>query len=257
MILDSLSEAASDNLLHTYFELGKAASRSKIWREPGFRACIGDIEHPVCNFAGGLNLDASSACRLARVALDRAVFNVYATPVDRPANLGELLVREGFCRCYRLVQLVAGPDQGEPKNNLIRASTGFDRMQVALFMVDQFFKKQGQPFRRQVAEATAQATSLELLAMKREGRLLGAAMVSFSQSMAGVYNVCVDESLRGLGIGNSMIREILAVCALKGVPATLQCDPKLERWYSSLGFKKCGDIDVYALPKPGGFVIMQ
>lgn len=257
MIVDSLTAAASQNLKYTYFELGKAAARSKIWQEPGFQACTGEFDHPICNFAAGLDLDHFSAQRLARVALDRAAFNVYATPVDKPHNVGDLLVREGFHRSYRLVQMVAEPTQIEAKNTLIRSATRYDRRQTALFMVDQFFTKHGQPFREQVAEATANATSLELLAMKREGRIVGSAMICLSGGMAGVYNLCVDTSLRGLGIGSSIVREILAVCSLRNVPATLQCDSKLEDWYAKLGFRRSGEVDVYALPKPNSFVIMQ
>jgi predicted GNAT family N-acyltransferase len=254
---DSFTACASENLKFTYFELGRSALNSTILKDPGFNACVGDFEHPICNFAVGLDLDRASANRLARVALDRSTFNVYATPVDKPGNVGDLLVRAGFGRSFRLVQMVAEPSDSSPKNTLVRATTRYDRLQIALFMVDQFFNKQGHQFRQQVAEATARATSLELLAVKRDGRILGAAMVCFNGGMAGVYNVCVDASLRGLGIGTSVIREILAVCSLKQAPATLQCDVKLEPWYRNLGFKRSGDIDVFALPKPGGFGIMQ
>jgi predicted GNAT family N-acyltransferase len=256
MIARSIAVAASENLRYTYFELGKAAN-SQVLREPGFQACVGEFEHPICNFAAGLDLDRHSANRLARVALDRPSFNVYATPMDKPNNVGDLLVREGFQRNYRLAQMVANPSTIEPKNSLTRASTRFDRLQIALFMVDQFFTKQGQPFRQQVAEATAKALNLELLAMKRDGRILGSAMVCFNEGMAGVYNVCVETSLRGLGIGSSIVREILAVCAVKSAHATLQCDPKLEDWYTNLSFYRTGDVDVYSLPKANGFAIMQ
>ena len=257
MIAHPAASAASENLKLTYFELGRSAANSRVWREAGFEACVGEIEHPICNFAAGLDLDRASASRLARVALDRPSFNVYATPVDRPQNVGDILVREGFQRSYRLVQMIADPVEGTPRGTLARASTHFDRMQTAFFMVDQFFSKQAQAFRKQVAEATSRAVSLELLAMKRDGRTIAAAMVSFNCGIAGVYNVCVDSNLRGLGIGTALMREILAVCALKSAPATLQCDPKLEAWYTHLGFRRTGEVDVYALPKPNGFAIMQ
>jgi ribosomal protein S18 acetylase RimI-like enzyme len=257
MIASPLVSAASANLRYTYFELGRASQNSYIWSETGFDACIGEFEHPICNFAAGLSLDRASACRLAQVAIERASFNVYATPVDRPGNVGDLLMREGFQRNYRMVQMVAEPDPSEPKGTLIRASTRLDRKQIALFMVDQFFTKHKQPFREKVAEATAAALNLELLAMRRDRRLLAAAMVCFSEGIAGVYNVCVDSSLRGLGIGTSMMKEILAVCSVKGAAATLQCDPKLEGWYLDQGFRRTGEVDVYALPKSNGFAIMQ
>lgn len=250
MILDSLTAAASENLKYTYFELGRSAANSKILAEPGFQACVGDFEHPICNFAAGLDLDRWSAGRLARIALDRAMFNVYATPIDKPQDLGELLAREGFFRSYRLVQMVAEPYEVQPRSNLVRATTRYDRLQIALFMVDQFFNKQGQSFRQQVADTTAHATTLELLSMKRDGKILAAAMVCFTDGMAGVYNVCVEAGFRGLGLGTALMREILAVCAIKGAPATLQCDPKLEPWYRNIGFRPSGEIDVYALPKP-------
>ncbi|HWA83009.1 MAG TPA: GNAT family N-acetyltransferase [Fimbriimonadaceae bacterium] len=250
MILDSLTAAASDNLKHTYFELGRSAVNAKILREPGFQACVGEFEHPICNFAAGLDLDRWSAERLARIALDRTMFNVYVTPNDKPEDLGELLVREGFFRSYRLLQMVAEPGEVQPRGSLVRAATRYDRLQIALFMVDQFFNKYGQSFRQQVAETTARATSLELLSMRRDGKILAAAMVCFANGMAGVYNVCVDAGFRGLGLGTALMREILAVCAVKNAPATLQCDAKLEPWYRELGFRRSGEIDVYALPKP-------
>lgn len=258
MILDSLTAAASENLKHTYFELGKAAANSQIVREPGFTACVGEFEHPICNFAAGLDLDRYSAQQLARLALDHVSFNVYSTPMDRPHNVSELLANAGFQRGYRLVQMIAEPRNTDPpKQILSRAGTRFDRNATALFMVDQFFTKQNRPFRERVAETTAAALSLELLSMKKDGRILGAAMVCLGGGIAGVYNVCVDASLRGLGVGSALMREILSVSAEKGTPVTLQCDAKLENWYEQLGFRRCGDIDVFALPKPNGFAIMQ
>lgn len=256
MILDPLTAAASDNLRHTYFELGRSSTNSHVWSERGFDACTGDVEHPICNFAAGLDLDAQSARRLARVAVDRSVFNVYATPADRPRDLGILLASEGFTRTYRLLQMIAEPAPRDPRSTLARASTLHDRHQIALFMADQFFSKQGRRFRTQVAEATSRATSLELLSLRRDGKIIGGAMVSFKNGIAGVYNVCVDSGVRGLGIGSSILQEILSVCALRNVPATLQCDPKLEHWYRSLGFLPTGEIDVYALAKANGFAII-
>lgn len=254
MIAQSLADRASENLLYTYFELGQAAARSRIWSEAGFRACVGEFDHPICNFAGQLELTRHSATRLARIALDQHSFNVYATPSDRPEGLHRLLVDQGFRRSYELVQMIAETPDLHPNGILTRAATFYDRFQIALFMVDQFFTKQGQQFRRQVAEATAKATRLELLALKREGTIAGAAMVSFNEGLAGVYNVCVESSLRGLGIGTSMVNEILAVCAVKGAPATLQCDTKLEAWYNQFGFLRCGEIDVFSLPRPSALL---
>lgn len=257
MIADSLLAAASENLRVTYFELGRSSPMAKVSQEPGFEVCLGEIEHPICNFAASLNLDRHSAAHLARLALDRHSFNVYVTATDRPANAGDLLIREGFHRSFRLAQMVAQPEDPQPKGNLTRATSVFDRIQIAEFMFDQFFARTGEKFRQPVSEASARALALEMLAMKRDRRIVAAAMISLNCGVVGIYNVCVDSTLRGLGIGTALVREILAMCAVKKAPAALQCDPKLERWYTSLGFRRTGEVDVYALPKPHGLAIIQ
>ncbi len=257
MTLEAVIQASACNLKQTYLALGRAAARSKVWREDGFDACTGELDHPICNFAVDLKLDRERAFRLAEIAIDRSCFHVYGLPTDEPAQRTALLEAAGFARNYSLVKMVAPPGATSPSGMLTRATTLHDRHQIASFMVEQFFAKHVPLFRRQIAETTARATSLELLGYRKDGQLLGTAMICLHGGVAGVYNLCVDAGLRGLGIGTAILREALAVCAERKLPACLQCDPKLEAWYTKSTFIRVGELEIFSLPRPGGFVIMQ
>ncbi len=248
MTVGDCTLGASQNLLQTYLRLG-LATPGAIWeREEGFDLCLGDLDHPICNFAAGLNLDPWSARRLVTIAESRPSFNVYASPGDGPEYLDELLVRAGFCHAYRLVQLVAEPPEEDSFETMDECTVG-DRDAISRFMVDQFFSQRPISFRTAIAEATARATGVELYFVRDRSRIVAALMLSQAGGMLGVYNLCVAPASRGRGIGSSVVRWALGEARRRGMMATMQCEPHLETWYGSLGFQRSGWLNVYRLSK--------
>jgi ribosomal protein S18 acetylase RimI-like enzyme len=241
--------AASQNLAHTYFELGRATPGAYVSNEEGFDVCVGPFEHPICNFAANLRLDPWSTRRLAEFALRRRAFHVYSLPTDRPTHRDELLQRVGFRPTYRLCQMVCEPTIATEPADLTPVTEPGERLKVTEFMVGQFFSRQPYGFRRQVAEATAAASALDLFTLEVRSKTAGAVMVSRSEGMLGIYNLCVSTEHQSRGWGASVVAAILARAASLTLAVTLQCEPKLESWYAKLGFRTIGVVDVYGLPK--------
>lgn len=249
MIAPTLIRAASANLVDTYVRLGCAVEGAELVEEDEFLACLGKMEHPICNFATRLNIDPWSARRLGDLAAARQVFSVYALPGDKPEHLAEILVRSGFRASYELSQMICEhPDPG-PAVEMRMAETPADRQEVATFMGEQFFSRHNDAFRRQIASATARATGLGLYDLRDRAHRIAAVMLGDGGGVLGVYNLCVASARRGRGIGRAVLDWALTLARESGRAVTLQCDPMLEGWYCNRGFVPTGRISVYTLSK--------
>lgn len=251
MISDNIRAEASRNLVQTYFSLGLAIPNSTTLTEEGFRACLGEFEHPICNFAADLKLDPWSAKQVAQLASARKSFNVYVLPTDTPKHIPELLRRCDFRLSYKLIQMVAEPSGSHSGQVIVRADYPDKRLEIARFMTEQFFGRQTENFRRRVACATADAVSLELYALLSYGRMTGGVMLCHGEATIGLYNLCVATASRGLGLGKEIAGWALSEAYKQKKFVTLQCDSRLQPWYESLGFKPTGMIEVYTLSKAG------
>jgi ribosomal protein S18 acetylase RimI-like enzyme len=241
-------EAASQNLFQTYVELGRATPGAHLWVEEGFTACSGAFEHPICNFAADLKLDRSTVARLRLLAQAHPSFCVYFADSENGTRGANLLAEDGFRLAYQLVQMVAEPGGIGDEAPLHEATTAAERIHTATFMVDQFFKRQAPVFRRRVAEATARALDLRLLTLREHNHIQAAVMLCESGGTLGIYNLCVAQSLRGMGIGKNIVRTVLNMARCEGSLVTLQCDLSLVPWYRDQGFRIVGSVDVYTLP---------
>lgn len=251
MITDEIRCSASENLVKTYVSLGLAIPNSTTVTEDGYRACLGEFDHPICNFAAGLHLDPWSAKQLAQLAASRKAFNVYALPTDSPKHIAELLRRCDFRISYRLVQMIAEPTGSHSGPIVLRADFPDKRLEVAKFMTEQFFSRQTENFRKRVANATADATDLELYALLSYGKMTGAVMLCNEDLVIGLYNLCVVSASRGLGLGKEIAGWALSEAYKQNKVVTLQCDSRLQPWYENLGFRSTGMIEVYTLSKTG------
>lgn len=248
---------ASQNLMRTYFSLGLALPKTTIIEDDAFRACLGEFDHPICNFAAGLRLDPWSARRLATLAESRRCFNVYSLPGDTPKHLGELMQRCDFSVSYRLVQMIAEPTGTHVGPQVVQAEGPENRMEVAKFMTEQFFGRQTEGFRQRVAMATANAKGLELYELLSYGRTTGAVMLCRGESVIGLYNLCIASVNRGVGLGKELAAWALSEAHKQGKVVTLQCDARLQAWYEDLGFRSTGSIEVYTLSGIGRRDIMN
>jgi ribosomal protein S18 acetylase RimI-like enzyme len=256
MIAPPSPSAANLNLIYTYLELGSSIAGGKAWREPGFCACTGPLDHPVCNFATDLALDRISAAKLAEVARTRRTFAVYSLPGDSQEQ-NDLLLREfGFDVTHRLIQLQAEVSNGDAQSDLREAVATEDRRRVATFMAEQFFAKHAHRYRRGIVEATQSATPLRLFRKEIQGRVEAAVMLSEHLSTIGIYNLCVDTSLRRQGLGTEIVRDITHQALSLGLGVSLQCERNLVGWYRRIGFKDLGEVTVYGLCRVRDVAIM-
>lgn len=241
------SEApASQNLLTTYLRLGLAVRGAQFRQEEGFQSCLGEMRHPICNFAADLDLNPWSTRRLVALASTRECFNVYRMPGDGPDHIEELLSRAGFTVSFQLAQMVA---EGRPCARpapMREITMPLVRLEVSRFMADQFFTRHAGVFRTRVAEATA-ASGIPLFTRDGQEWVDAAVMISEDAGILGIYNLCVASARRGGGIGGEIVEWALDRAHRIGIGATLQCERRLAPWYERYGFVQTGTVDVYNL----------
>ncbi len=255
--LREIQAGASENLRKTYFSLGLAIPNTIFVEKEGFQACLGEFEHPICNFAAGLNLDPWSSKQLVSLAQTKSSFNVYALPGDSPEHLGELLYRSSFRVSYRLAQMVAEPHFCDNPREIRKATDPDTRFQIAKFMTEQFFPRQTEGFRIRVAQATSDAVDLDIYELVEGKQRVAAAMLCESNQVIGLYNLCVDVPKRGFGLGKAVTQWAIHQAHLAGKLVTLQCDSRIQGWYEEQAFCKTGTVDVFTLSKTGHDDIMD
>lgn len=234
------------NLVHTYMELGRCTKGAHVWKEIGFKACTGTLDHPICNFAVDVDFTEDVVARLKVIAADRKCFNIYAMPPRDTPRSHQMMEEEGFALSHRLKLMVAQPARCESVD-LVETSQPNDRRKVAEFMMDQFFHRQPTSFRRGIAEATASATCLKLFKAEWNKKAAGAVMISEHARMLGIYNLCVAPPFRRRGWGTAIVKSVVEKARSQGYGVTLQCEPGLAAWYVSLGFQEVGSVSVYGL----------
>lgn len=257
MTSEAALREASENLHRTYFSLGLAIPKTTLVEDAAFRACLGEFDHPICNFAACLRLDPWSARRLLTMAAGKRSFNVYVVPSDSPKHIAELLQRCGFTVSYRLIQMVAEPSGTHIGPHVVMASGLDKRLEIATFMTEQFFARQTTGFRRRVAMATAQGEGLELYELLSYGRTTGAVMLCRGEAVIGLYNLCVAAANRGVGLGKELTAWALSEAHKERKLVTLQCDARLQPWYENLGFRSTGVVEVFTLSAGGRGDIMS
>ena len=239
MITADHSLAAIQNMADTYTRLALAIPDSQPIEDSGFQGCIGCEPLPICNFAVQLRLDPWSAYRLRTLGEQREGFHVYVSPGDQPAYVEDLLRGADFHKVYELAAMIARP-RSEPSEDLSKAEDYAKRCEVARFMTSQFFPKQNDNFCERVSFATAQACALDLHHLSHRGKIVAGIMLSRSEGMLGLYNLCVASTSRNRGLGSAVLGWCMDTASIEGRTVTLQCDPSLEGWYASKGFVSFG-----------------
>jgi predicted N-acetyltransferase YhbS len=71
----------------------------------------------------------------------------------------------------------------------------------------------------------------------RDGVVVGCALASYDGFAGQLFRVVVDESLRGRGIGSSLVQECVERLRARGARRiVLGCEERLVPWYARLGF---------------------
>jgi ribosomal protein S18 acetylase RimI-like enzyme len=222
----------------------------------GFQACTGELRHGICNFAVINRVTKSALSHVRELAKGRPVLNLYVSGEDAAAH-HDLFEEYGFARAFQLVQMVA---HHASEGGSLDIDDCPDRLQVASFMISQFFPGLAGQTRRAVVEATAAAAAeppLQLLAVREKGAILGAAMLSSAAGMLSLYNLCIATNRQGRGFGTALVQEIVGRATSQNVVLGLQCDVRLESWYSRLGLAPIGTVEVFVLPNASAGVIMN
>jgi len=113
-------------------------------------------------------------------------------------------------------------------------------------LVPQLTKNNPPPSRDDLLALLRSGSSTLLVARADEGRILGAANLTVYRAPTGIRaiieDVIVDESARGQGLGEALVRRCLELAREKGAPSvTLTSNPKREaanRLYQRMGFIK-------------------
>ncbi len=259
MTATDLSILGSENLLHTYFSLGMASPGTVISKQEGFDVCMGNFDHPICNFAGRLSLDPWAANRLVELALERKFFTVYSVAADTPRvreHRDELLVRAGFQKNFSLQQLFWLPQRSESSIHLQIPRSPAEKSAIAIFMAQQFFPRHAPAFKRRIAEATS-GSDLPLYGIYHKLELIGAVMLVEDDNLVGLFNLCVKSNQQNRGIGANIVAGVKQLAYELGKPISLQCETALTAWYQRQDFVVCDWVDVYGLSDQRRLAIMN
>jgi len=246
--LKQLGVLGGENVMQTYLNLGLQAPGASVHRVNGATACLGEAELAICNFAISIDSDDpdQTIARLQQWSLDFPSFRVFTLPGDKPVDFKERLGKAGFFRAHRLTQMCCTPRDLRPHLPITEAVAPDERLMVSRFMIDQFFWRWSAEIREIVSLATANTDHSLFYSGDLDCPVAGVMLVR-TDGILGLYNLCVAQVHRNLGIGASVVGAVQNLAATQNLPITLQCDSALVGWYSNLGFEISGFLDTFLL----------
>jgi predicted GNAT family acetyltransferase len=256
--LARLLASSRENILATYAGLAESVAGARRVRESPWLQIEGPDDMGFSNFIAGWDLDSEVQTRraaeeVAALCKERPCISVFTVAGDRPASIGMQLIEAGFELRHTLVEMAwLGEHVTAAEGVLVLAQGVEERRRIADFMTRQFFWRGSYDQRRRIAEATAKSPN-QLYTLDAMDPPRAAIMLVPQEDSLGIYNLCVQEDLRGTGLGGRLVRLAQAMAARHGVPAVLQCEASLARWYQSFGFIRVGSVDAYRLPDPSWF----
>lgn len=251
----TLVERAQRNLLETYVAIGAAGPDAEVCRTERWAAVRSPHLHPISNFAVALDKSPETLSEIAAFSTGRPIYLLYtfgdAEGAVRESEMAWLNLRHH----HVLAMLAAPPTPDETDAEIHFYSEPSERIRIARFMTKQFFPHQPADYREIIAVAT-EACGAAMARVVRNGVEAGAAMILESHDLAGVLNLCVDRPLRGQGFGMDIVAAIRQWSAQKGIPISLQCEPRLTPWYERQGLALIGKVEVWT-PEPGKAVAIM
>ena len=236
----TLSEANA-NLVQTYLRLGRAAPGASTWERGKLLGCVGEFDHPICNFAVAAAIESDDVEELVTRSRSRERFQIYVPGGPSSSSDQSFLLNAGFKVIYKLTQMAASPLHEVPGINPAQATTHAARFAVARFMVDLFFGAQPRSHRDVIAQATASAEGLDLYVVGYQDRMVASVMLCREGKTLGIYNLCVMPDVRNQGWGRAVLDWARVCAGNEGRTLTLQCDPGIAPWYSRAGFCDIGE----------------
>lgn len=245
-----LAACGRRNVAHTYVELARTVPGAKVERHYGFIAVTAPISLSFCNFALDFDLrdrDPGRVMSALRQTMDRKeAFRAFHIPVQEDDPTADILVSAGWRRQHTLAQMAWRPESTTTDVHLYPCTHPAERLEIAVFMVEQFFWRQSSAMRQAILDATI-ASGHEIYRVGHGDSIEAAVMASRLPDSLGLYNLCVRRNLRGRGLGGRVVKAIQALAADANLPVVLQCEATLEDWYAHHGMKIVGIVESYAL----------
>lgn len=243
--LNGLARACRENVVYTYVELGRSVRGATVVETRSWTCCRSSHAVSLANFAIGLSIEGDASAvkdavrTLCAEALVRPMFRVYRLPLDQPEDLDVWLGRSGFSVQGRLLHMACCGAEGSWTVEPRLCRTRDERRRVAGFAASQFVFGR-EPLARSLIVGSTVDSPHELWWVERQGMIGGAVMLAQTPNALGLYNLCVDDRLRGRGLGTDLVRWASGRAEALGIPLVLQCERQLAAWYESLGFQKIG-----------------
>lgn len=247
-----------DNVFETYCAIGTQVGGSALLNRPRYRGVIGSVPHAVCNFLFAENLIPSDGLELRKLGEINSSLGVYAFRDRAGSAVDEILQHAGFTWAFYQDVFVHNPGAQGTDPALARLSSAqlqavecaagasnagsSERELVVSFVVEQFFRYSSPEVRR-VMFLAMMASNIPFTGFKIGNRLVGAVSLKVAGNCMGLYNLCVNESNRGQGIGGSIVQWCVAEAGAAGQRLTLQCSPKVSDWYRIRGFYQVARLD--------------
>ncbi len=202
-------------------------------------------------FAGrfGWQTREEAVAGLSRLVQEVQTPSLFRLDGDPPFLKEDFLFLEGWVIKYELVQMAWAGGQASSRIELLPAVTPPERIEVAGFMTDQFMI-QGRPQMRDLIISATSSSPLELHRLTGAQGLIGAVMLSETDDCLGLYNLCVEQKLRGKGTGAQILQWVQARSLRLGKPIVLQCSPELKGFYRSNGFRVSGSMQCWGRLDP-------
>jgi predicted N-acetyltransferase YhbS len=226
------------NIRVTYEKLAHVLPETKTYHIPSGTMTVSAIRHPIANFAV-----VDQPEKWEAVPIPGPFFHVYAMQ-----NLDQTVEIPGYRMSYELILMVHPlPETWRYAPPLKVASQPKERLAVARFMTRQFFANANRETSDRICAVTSGPNDLELAAFQGgwPSRIEAAVMLSPSDGVLGLYNLCVEAKLRRQGRGEQIVRKVVQMAASDHRVCALQCDPRLEAWYAKLGFIRVGTMGAW------------
>ena len=233
-------QIAQQNMLLSYTSLARGVGNTTIHVDEAGTWVTSSHPLSFCHFTAGFsrNSDPARDDKLLQLSNNPNGHWVFVCDGPNPSGLKSHFLNLGFT-CRQSLVTMMSTEPGEVTPLLSEALSPEARSDISGFMANQFFLNLGHPSRRLVSRATARS-SHRLLTIANPEEITGAMMITDCQDSLGLYNLCVEESYRYQGLGSMLVQSAKELAYRKRIPLILQCQPKLVRWYESLGFSEIG-----------------
>ncbi|MEQ1822341.1 MAG: GNAT family N-acetyltransferase [Fimbriimonadaceae bacterium] len=214
-----------------------------VWEPWGHRVSC-KLGHPIGNYAFFRDYEAWKNADEFAIPNIRA-FNLYLN--DESKTGPELGIFEERMTLTSMVR----PPGGVTRNAdflVEEARTTASRLNAARFIVSQFYSTSTAETSRIIAGAIVAAADLDLFFVSDGGGgIAGAAMLSKSASVWGIYSVCVHPDFQRRRIGANIVQELGRIASVNNRVTQLQCLESKRSWYEALEFEPHSFLHVYCV----------